>query len=117
MEVIFFKEDGNELLGLKTNLNGSNRGNNLLKFKEHFAILNLGLKKTKDTQEIRGMLLFFTENQSPSRRSTFEEFLLSNQFIVKKTLSFLESEKWIASTKEGIIEGPRAYIELAANIK
>lgn len=34
---------------------------------------------------------------------------------VEKTISFLEDEKWIIKTKEGIIEGPRAYVELLIN--
>ncbi|KAH8584091.1 uncharacterized protein ELE39_002849 [Cryptosporidium sp. chipmunk genotype I] len=117
LEVVFTKEEnGNEFIGIRSNINSNIDIESLNK--EKFGFLNLGLKRIKDYHEIKDIFELITEKDCPI---SFEEICSRKSFEsctieeIKKTISFLEDERWIIKTKEGIIEGPRAYIELLIN--
>ena len=57
MELVFTRDNqGNELLGLKTNINTSNEPGNADNANEQFPLLNLGFKYAKESREIKGWL-------------------------------------------------------------
>ncbi|KAL5368524.1 hypothetical protein CPHLJ_5g925 [Cryptosporidium parvum] len=108
LEVVFTKGNNeNDFIGLRSNVH-SNEGIESIS-KEKFGFLNLGLKKIKDYNEIKDYPIPFEEICS---QKSFENCSIEE---IEKTISFLEDEKWIIKTKEGIIEGPRAYVELLIN--
>ncbi|CUV06082.1 unnamed protein product [Cryptosporidium hominis] len=118
LEVVFTKGDNeNDFIGLRSNVHSNVESIESIS-KEKFGFLNLGLKKIKDYNEIKDILKLITEKDYPI---PFEEICSQKSFEncsieeIEKTISFLEDEKWIIKTKEGIIEGPRAYVELLIN--
>ncbi|KAK9172477.1 hypothetical protein CmeUKMEL1_18650 [Cryptosporidium meleagridis] len=109
LEVVFSRGDHeNEFIGLRSNVHSNIESIENIS-KEKFGFLNLGLKKIKDYNEIKDYPISFEEICS---QKSFENCSVEE---VEKTISFLEDEKWIIKTKEGIIEGPRAYVELLIN--